>query len=92
LKWETYIEEDHYERWGMVGETDIDDIKTDLATAVGLVALGDVTLHEAAEATGVTRWEIEEALERAALADPLGVELDGDVAAEIDNLLDEGQP
>ena len=76
----------------MGAETDIDDIKTDLATAVGLVALGDVTLHEAAQETGITRWELEEALEKAALAEPLGVELDGDVAAEIDSLLDEGQP
>lgn len=73
----------------MAGTKGIDDVKTDLATAVGLVALCDVTLHEAAEETGVTRWEIEEALEQAALADPLGVELDGDVASEIDNLLDE---
>lgn len=76
----------------MAGETDIGDIKIDLATAVGLVALCDVTLHEAAEATEITRWELEEALEKAALAEPFGVELDGDVAAEIDNLLDEGQP
>jgi hypothetical protein len=76
----------------MGDETDIDDVKTDLATAVGMVALGDVTPHEAAQSTGVTRWEIEEALEKAALAEPLGVELDGDVAAEIDNLLDETQP
>ena len=73
----------------MGAEIDISDIKTELATAVGLVALGDVSLHEAAEETGVSRWEIEDALEQAALAEPLGVELDGDVAAEIDNLLDE---
>lgn len=76
----------------MEGEMAIDDIDTDLATAVGLVALGDVTLREAAAATGVTRWEIEEALEKAALAEPLGVELDGNVAARIDNLLNEGVP
>jgi|AntRauTorcE11898_2_1112593.scaffolds.fasta_scaffold45569_2 hypothetical protein len=73
----------------MAGEMEISDIKTELATAVGLVALGDVSLHEAAEETGVSRWEIEDALEKAALAEPLGVELDGDVAAEIDDLLDE---
>ncbi|MEF8787386.1 MAG: hypothetical protein V5A45_15790 [Haloarculaceae archaeon] len=73
----------------MAGETKISDIKTELATAVGLVALADVSLHEAAEETGVSRWEIEDALEKAALAEPLGVELDGDVAAEIDNLLDD---
>ncbi|WP_340099347.1 hypothetical protein [Salinibaculum salinum] len=73
----------------MAGGTEISDIKTELATAVGLVALGDVSLHEAAEETGVSRWEIEDALEKAALAEPLGVELDGDVAAEIDKLLDD---
>ena len=73
----------------MAGEQDIDETDTDPATAVGLVALGDVTLREAAEATGVARWEIHEALEKAALAGPLGVELDGDVAAEIDAILDE---
>jgi len=75
----------------MVEKQGIDDIKRDLATAVGLVALGDVSLTEAAQETDVTRWEIEEALEQAALAEPLGVELDGDVASEIDNLLDETQ-
>jgi len=68
---------------------DIGSIDTDLATAVGLVALGDVTLQEVTEETGVARQEIERALERAALAEPLGVELDGDVAAEIDDILDE---
>lgn len=56
---------------GMVGWTEIDDIKADLATAVGLVALGDVTLHEATQETSITRWEIEEALEQAALATAL---------------------
>jgi uncharacterized protein (DUF169 family) len=76
----------------MVEKKGIDDIKPELATAVGLVALGDVTLTEAAQETDVTRWEIEEALEQAALAEPLGVELDGDVASEIDSLLDERQP
>ncbi len=76
----------------MVEQKGIDEIRRDLATAVGLVALGDVSMTEAAQETDVTRWEIEEALEQAALAEPLGVELDGDLASEIDSLLNESQP
>jgi copper homeostasis protein CutC len=64
------------------------DVDTDLATAVGLCVLGDVTLVEAAEEAGVTRWELEDAIESAGLTETLGLEQDADVAADIDSLLD----
>ncbi len=65
-----------------------DDVDTDLATAVGLCVLGDATLPEAAEVAGVTRWELEEAIDGAGLAEQLGLDADADVAADIDSLLD----
>jgi len=74
----------------MSGEPDIDDVRLELATAVGLVALTDAPLHEAAERAGVSRWELEECLESASLAEALGVRTDADVGEEIDRLLDEG--
>lgn len=68
----------------------VDEINTDLATAVGLCVIGDVTVPEAADAADVTRWELEEAIESAGLAEPLGLNGDADVAADIDSLLDGG--
>ena len=37
------------------GERDIESIKQELATAVGLAALTDASLHEVAERAGVSR-------------------------------------
>lgn len=65
-----------------------DDLNTDLATAVGLCVLGEVAIPEAAAVAGVTRWELEEAIESAGIAGPLGLDDDADVASEIDDLLD----
>jgi hypothetical protein len=64
------------------------DVSTDLATAVGLCAIGGLTTAEAAAEAGVTRWELEETIESAGLAEPLDVDEDADVASDIDSLLD----
>jgi hypothetical protein len=71
----------------MVGE--MNDIEKDMATAVGLYALTDATLHEAATRAGVTSWALEETLLDAGLAEPFGIEQEADVSAEIDRLLEE---
>jgi len=73
----------------MSRETDIDDVRGELATAVGLVALADAPLHEAAQRAGVSRWELEECLESHSLAETLDVRTDADVGEEIDRVLDE---
>jgi len=65
-----------------------EDVDVDLATAVGLCAIGDATLSEAAKAADVTRWELEESIEDAGLTEALGVDEEVDVAAEIDAVLD----
>lgn len=67
-----------------------DEVDTDVATAVGLVALGGASLPEAADIADVTRWELEDAIENAGLAEPLGIDADADLAAELDELFDEG--
>ena len=67
----------------------VTDVETDLATAVGLLALSDCTVTEAAQRAGITRWELDDALDRDDLAERLGIEREGDVAADIDKLLDE---
>ncbi len=64
------------------------DVKEDIATAVGLFVLSDADIARAADRTGVTRWEVENALESAGLAEEFGVETEDDVAGQIDDLLD----
>jgi len=72
----------------MVGE--IDDVDADIATAVGLYALSNASLHEAATEADVTSWDLEDAIFDAGLADEFGIDQEADVSAEIDRLLDEG--
>jgi len=72
----------------MVGE--IDDVDADVATAVGLYALSNATMHEAATEAGVTSWELEEAIRDAGLGEQFGIDQEGDLTDEIDRLLDEG--
>jgi hypothetical protein len=67
----------------------LDDVEEDMATAVGLYALSDATLHEAATRAGVTRWALEETLRDADLAEQFEIEQEADVSAEIDRLLEE---
>ncbi len=66
----------------------VEEVKTEVATALGLYALSDATLHDAATAAGVTRWELENAIERAGLEDVFGLNEDVDVSETIDELLD----
>ena len=73
----------------MSGVDTVEDVDSRLAEAVGLFALSDISLLEAAEAADVTRWELEDSLEEAGLAEPLGVEREGDVASEIDNFFED---
>lgn len=67
----------------------MENVETEMATAFGLFALSNATLHEAATEAGVTRWELENELERAGLAETFDVNTDGDVSNTIDDLLDE---
>lgn len=66
----------------------LDDVNPALARAVGLFALSDASIHEAASAAGITRWELEDAIESAGLAEEFGIDEDVDVKSEIDDLLD----
>lgn len=67
----------------------IEGIDPDLATAFGLFALSDARLHEAASEAGVTRWELERAIESAGFVETFGLDQGGDVSSTIDSLLDE---
>lgn len=65
-----------------------DDVDEDIATAFGIFALTDASLHEAAKQSGVTRWELEDAIEAAGLSETFDIQQDGDVSETIDDLLD----
>lgn len=67
------------------------EVNTEVATAFGLFALSDVTVHEAAEAADVSRWELETEIERAGLAETFDLDTDSDVSSTIDSLLDGGE-
>jgi len=71
---------------------DVEEIKPELARAVGLVAMTDAPLGEVASAAGISLWELERCLESSSLAETLDVETEGDVGDEIDRLLDEHSP
>ena len=66
----------------------IEGVDEDIATAFGVFALTDAELHEAARQAGVTRWELEDAIEEAGLAEPFDIDGDSDVTETIDSLLD----
>jgi len=74
----------------MPDDNDVREVKLELAAAVGLVVLSDASLQEASERAGVTRWELEETLRDSGAGEMLGVEFEGDVAEEIDRLLEDG--
>lgn len=65
------------------------DIDTDVATAVGLWVLGAASLGRAADIAGTTRWKVEAAIENAGVAERVGPKNEGDIAGEIDALLDD---
>jgi hypothetical protein len=66
----------------------IEGVDEDIATAFGVFALTDAELHEAARQAGVTRWELEDAIEEAGLAEAFDIDGDSDVTETIDSLLD----
>jgi len=59
-----------------------------LATAIGLYVLGEISLGKAAERTGVTRWEMEELLQEAGVELRLGPQSMDDLEDEVDVALD----
>jgi len=71
-------------------ERPVEQVDSELAMAFGLYALSDGSIHEAATEAGVTRWELEQAIERAGLAETFDLDQDGDVSTTIDELLDGG--
>lgn len=74
----------------VVGErVELDEIETKLATAFGLFALSDASVHEAATAAGVTRWELENEIERVELTEAFGLDQERDVSSTIDDLLED---
>lgn len=64
-------------------------VDEDIAKAFGIFALTDAKIHEAAQMAGVTRWELEDAIEDAGLAAAFGLDQDADIAETIDKLLDD---
>lgn len=68
-------------------EHSVEELDRDLPTAVGLYALTDAGLHEAAATTEITALELEVAMamERAGLDDILDLNADGDVSEAIDD-------
>lgn len=69
----------------------IDDIDREVAAAFGLYALSDASLYEAADAAGVSRWALEDEIERAGLSETFGLDEDRDVSSTIDSLLERGE-
>jgi hypothetical protein len=72
----------------MGGKRGAESVDGDIATAFGIFALTTASLHEAAEQSGVTRWELEDAIADAGLSETFEIEQDGDVSETIDDLLD----
>ncbi|MEF8821590.1 MAG: hypothetical protein V5A52_04885 [Halovenus sp.] len=72
----------------MTGAGSIDSIDEDIALAFGLFALTDAEIHEAASAADVTRWELEEAIERAGMSELFDLDEDKDASETIDDLFE----
>lgn len=60
----------------------------DVATAVGLYALGRISLGKAAERAGMSRWEFEELLADAGFAALYGPRTREEAEDEVDTALD----
>lgn len=72
----------------MAQERSVDQVNQDIALALGLFALSDARLHEAASTAGVCRWELEEAIEQAGLAEAFEYNSDATASTAIDDILD----
>lgn len=64
------------------------DIDLDVATAVGLLAITDMAVPEAAATADVSTWELEDAVESNGLVEALGIDNDADLTSQIDEMLD----
>jgi len=73
----------------MTDERSVEQVDEDLALALGLFALGDGQLHEAAAKAGITRWELEDAIERADLVEAFDIDRDANASSAIDRILEE---
>jgi len=65
------------------GDEDVDE---DIARAFGIFALTDADMYEAAARSGVTRGELEDAIEEAGLSETFDIAQGGDVSETIDDL------
>jgi len=72
----------------MTGAESIDSIDEDIALAFGLFALTDAKIHEAATVADVTRWELEDAIERAGMSEQFDLNEDRDASETIDDLFE----
>jgi hypothetical protein len=70
-------------------EVALGEVNTEVATAFGLFALSDAAVYEAAEAAGISRWELEDEIERAGLTETFDLDTDRDVSSTIDSLLED---
>ena len=64
------------------------DDADELATTIGLYALGEISLGKAAERTGVTRWEMIDLLSEAGVEVRLGPQQTTDLEDEVNAALD----
>jgi hypothetical protein len=69
-------------------ERPVEQVDSEVAMAFGLYALSNRSIHEAASEAGVTRWELERAIEQAGLAETFELHQNGDISGTIDELLD----
>jgi hypothetical protein len=72
----------------MDGERRLEEVNPELATALGLYAMSDARIHEAAAEAGVTRWELERAIDDAGLSEAFGLDQSRDVSDTLDDILD----
>lgn len=73
----------------MSGARPVDSVDEGVALAFGLFALSDAEIHEAASEADVTRWELEEAIERAGFAESFGLDSEQEASDTIDDLFED---
>lgn len=68
-------------------DVDVAD-RDELAIAIGLYALGEISLGKAAERAGVTRWEFMDILQEAGIPTQLGPRTKEEAREDIETALD----
>lgn len=71
-----------------IGDTEASGERDDLATIIGLYALGEITLGTAASRYGVSRIEMKRILGEAGVSLRLGPKNADEAAAEVQTLID----